>query len=351
MPNVSNGTMRAAILQAPRRFEVVERPIPEPGTGEIRVRAEVCGMCTGELDQFEGRAKNLDYPRFIGHEVSGVVDAVGPRVDRVQVGDRVTVYSEGKGYAEYTVVPASWAVKLAPSTPFELALGEPIACSVNGVRKADPQMGDSVALVGCGFMGLIMLQVFKARGAGMVVAVDRRDSMLDLARSMGADYTMNAATTDVEQEVKRLTDGRGVDIGVEAAGIQATLDLASSLVRMEGKLEVFGFHLGERRTVDWAYWNWMAFQIVNGHSRSPEIYVEGIRIGVHLMETGRLDMSRLVTHRYPLEDINRGFEMAVGKEEGFVKGVVLMAGDGGSETGDRGSARSKAIPTERESGR
>lgn len=315
--------MRAAILTRPRQFEVVERPVPEPGPGEIRVRTEVCGMCTGELDQFEGRGK-IDFPRFIGHEVSGVVDAVGPRVDEIKVGDRVTVYSEGKGYAEYTVVPASWAVKLAESTPFELALGEPIACSVNGVRKADPQLGDSVAIVGCGFMGLIMLQVFKARGAGTVIAVDKRQSMLDLATSMGADHALNSGSSDVVDEVKALTGGKGVDIGVEAAGIQPTLDLASDLVRMEGKLEVFGFHVGGRRTVDWAYWNWMAFQIVNGHTRNPDVYVEGIRIGVHLMETGRLDMSRLVTHRFPLKDINRGFEMAVGKEDGFVKGVVVF---------------------------
>ncbi|HEX7069436.1 MAG TPA: zinc-binding dehydrogenase [Rhodothermales bacterium] len=318
--------MRAAILQHPRHFEVVQRPIPEPGPGEIRVRTEVCGMCTGELDQFEGKG-NLEYPRFIGHEVSGVIDAVGDRVDNVAVGDRVTIYSDGKGYAEYTVVPATWAVKLAESTPFELALGEPIACSVNGVRKADPQMGDSVAIVGCGFMGLIMLQVFKARGAGTVIAIDRRDSMLELASSMGADHVLNTGSTDVIAEVKALTGGKGVDIGVEAAGIQATLDLTTQLVRMEGKLEVFGFHMGEPRKVDWGYWNWMAFQIVNGHTRNPDIYVEGIRIGVHLMETGRLDMSRLVTHRFSLEEINRGFEMAVGKADGFVKGVVVL-GDG-----------------------
>ena len=129
------------------------------------------------------------------------------------------VEKDGKGYAEYTVVPASWAVKLAASTPFELALGEPIACSVNGVRKADPQIGDSVAIVGCGFMGLIMLQVFKARGAGTVIAIDMRDSMLELAKSMGADVVLNPGTADVVEEVKARTGGKGVDIGVEAAGI------------------------------------------------------------------------------------------------------------------------------------
>lgn len=316
--------MQAAILEAPQRFVVTEQPVPEPGPGEVRVKAAVCGMCSGELEMWAGHVPGYEYPKFIGHEVSGYVDAVGPRVAGLREGDRVTVYAEGRGYAEYVVVPAAWAVKLAPETPFDLALGEPIACSVNGVRKAAPELGDSVALVGCGFMGLIMLQVFRAAGAGRLIAVDRRPSMLDLARRLGATDTLNPDEVDVVAAVKEKTDGRGVDIGVEAAGIQATLDLASKLVRMEGKLEVFGFHQGGLRQVDWAFWNWMAFQIVNGHTRSSHVYVEGIRIGVGLMEAGRLDMAPLVTHRFPLADINRGFEMAVSKAEGFVKGVVTF---------------------------
>src|SRR5690606_24653243 len=128
------------------------------------------------------------------------------------------------------------------------------------------------------------------------------------------------------REVKRLTDGRGVDVGVEAAGVQATLDLTSQLVRMEGALEVFGFHQGAPREVDWGYWNWMAFRVVNGHTRSAAVYVEGIRIGMGMLERGQLDMRPLVTHRFALADINRGFETASAKAEGFVKGVITFNG-------------------------
>lgn len=316
--------MQAAILQAPGRFEVEDRPVPEPGPGEVRVRAEVCGMCTSELDIFEGRNASLTYPRWLGHEVSGVVDAMGKGVTELQEGDHVALYAEGEGYAEYVVVPQAWAVKLGPSTPFEHALGEPIACSVNGVRKARPEIGDSVALVGCGFMGLIMLQVFRAAGCGDLIAIDRRESTLALARRLGATHTFHPE--EAADEVKRLTDGKGVDIGVEAAGVQATLDLTSQLVRMEGKLEVFGFHQGEPRRVDWGWWNWMAFDVVNGHTRNPAAYVEGMRIGVGLVERGQLDMGPLVTHRFRLGEINRGFETASAKEEGFVKGVVTFNG-------------------------
>lgn len=317
--------MKAAILEAPGRFVVTERPLPEIGSDEILVKSEVCGVCTSEVDMFEGKNKSLDYPRFIGHEVSGVVEEVGSRVTDLQPGDRVAVYSEGGGYAEYTVVPARWAVKLQEGTRFDYALGEPIACSVNGVRKAKPELNDSVALVGCGFMGLIMLQVFRASGAGSLIAIDRRRSALDLAEKLGATHTILADDPDdVIAEVKGLTDGQGVDIGVEGAGIQQTLDLTSKLVRMEGKLEVFGFHQGGMREVDWAYWNWMAFQIINGHTRTQSIYVDGMRIGIRLLESGKLNMEPLVTHRYGLKDINEAFESASAKQEGFVKGVIAF---------------------------
>jgi threonine dehydrogenase-like Zn-dependent dehydrogenase len=281
-------------------------------------------MCTSELDMFEGLNPSLTYPRLLGHEVSGVVDAVGEGVEGLRAGDRVALYAEGAGYAESVVVPAAWAVKLSPGIPFEHALGEPIACSVNGVRKVNPEIGDSVALVGCGFMGLILLQVFRARGAGLLIAVDRRESMLDLARQLGATHTFGP--DEAAREVKKLTGQRGVDVGVEAAGVQATLDLTVQLVRMEGTLEVFGFHQGAPRQVDWGYWNWMAFRVVNGHTRSAHIYVEGIRIGMGMLGRGQLDMSPLVTHRFGLKDINRGFETASAKEEGFVKGVITFTG-------------------------
>jgi 2-desacetyl-2-hydroxyethyl bacteriochlorophyllide A dehydrogenase len=314
--------MRAAVLQEPGRFTIEEKPRPEPGPGEILVETGICGVCTGEVDQFAGAMPGLDFPRFIGHEVAGTVVGIGKGVNDPREGDRVVLYAERGGYAEYVAVPAAWAVKLKETTPFHLALGEPIACSVNGVRRADPGLNDSVCIVGCGFMGLIMLQVFKARGAGLVVALDRRDEMLRLAESLGATHSVNPDQTDAVGAINDLTDGRGVDIGVEAAGNQHTLDLASKLVRMEGKLEIFGFHVGGKREVDIAQWNWMAFQLINGHTRSPHIYVEGIRIGMDLLESGKLNMDPLVTHRFPLDEINQGFRTAASKSTGFVKAVI-----------------------------
>ncbi len=315
--------MKAAVLEQPGRFALTERPKPEIGPTEVLVRTFVCGVCTSEIDMWEGHT-NVELPRFAGHEVSGIVETVGERVTNVAVGDRVALYAEGEGFAEYVKVPAAWAVKLDESVPFAYALGEPIACAVNGVRKAQPQLDDSVCIVGCGFMGLLMLQLFKTSGVGLLIAVDTRPAILDMARKLGATHIFNPKETDVVAEVKRLTDGRGVDIGVEGAGVQATLDLTTRLVRMEGKLEVFGFHQGAPRTVDWGYWNWMAFQIINGHTRTQQHYVDAMRIGLGMMARGALDMEPLVTHRFGLDDINDAFATASAKEDGFVKGVIVL---------------------------
>ncbi|MBI4429459.1 MAG: zinc-binding dehydrogenase [Ignavibacteriales bacterium] len=314
----------AAILQKPRHFSLEQHPLPKPRYDEVLVRTRASGICTSELDMWEGKAKGLEFPRFIGHEPSGIVESVGSDVTSISVGDHVAAWSEGKSYAEYFVSRESHLYKLRQDTPFEQALGEPIACAVNGVRKADVQLNDNVCIVGCGFMGLIMLQVFKANGAGLLAAIDTRESILDLAKQLGATHIMNPRRVNVKKAVLEITEGRGMDIGVEGSGRQETLDMTSELVRMEGKLEVFGYHQGEPRKVDWAYWNWMAFQIINGHTRSGHIYVEGMKIGLRLLEDRKLNMKPLITHRFRLDEINNAFEIASAKEEGFVKGVITF---------------------------
>jgi threonine dehydrogenase-like Zn-dependent dehydrogenase len=316
-------TIKAAILQAPKTFVVEDRPLPRPGSRQIRVRIHACGICTSELEMWEGKT-GLEFPRFIGHEVGGVIEEVGAEVTSVGVGDHVVLYAEGQGYAEALVIDEDRAVRLSPNTPFDLALGEPIACATNGVLKANPQLNDSVCLVGCGFMGLIMLQIFRVRGVGSIIVIDPRDSMLRIAKSLGATHTVNPRTTNAATAVKELTNGTGVDIGVETGGNQQTLDLVTDIVRMEGKLEVFGFHQGPPRHVNWGYWNWMAFQIVNGHSRSANIYMSGMRTGLALLESGALNMKPLVTDLFPLDGINDGFAKSCLKPEGFVKAVVTL---------------------------
>lgn len=322
--NPDEGSVKRATLLGPGEFVIEKTARPVLRRDEVLVRTMACGVCTSELGMWTGKAPETEYPKNLGHEVAGVIEEVADGVSSVQVGDHVAVWVESNGYGEYVASRGTYLYNLKDETHFDLALGEPIACAVNGVRKLDPQLNDSVCLVGCGFMGLIMLQVFRLRGVGLLIAVDTRDSVLKMAKKLGATHTLNPRREDVVSAVKELTDGQGVDIGVEAVGKQETLDLATDLVRMEGKLEVFGFHQGEARKVNWGYWNWMAFQIVNGHSRSAEVYVEGMQIGLKLLEAHKLNMADLVTHRYPLERINEAFQVASKKPEGFLKGVITF---------------------------
>jgi len=316
--------MKAAVLQKPGEFIIEEMEIPSIKPDEILVKVKACGICTSELDMWEGKAVGLEFPRFIGHEVAGVVEKTGENVTNFQTGDHVAIFAEGKGYAEYVAIPEKFAIKINKNTEFEHALGEPIACSVNGVRKTNIDINESVCIVGCGFMGLIMLQVFKYSGAGTLIAVDTRDSILKLAKNLGATHVYNPFNDNVVENVRELTNGKGIDIGVEAAGNQQAIDLTTELVRMEGKLQIFGFHQGEPRKINWGYWNWMAFQIINGHTRNPAIYVDGMRIGLNLLETKKLNMAPLVTHTFRLNDINDGFKKASEKSDSFIKGVITF---------------------------
>ena len=316
--------MKAAVLQKPGEFVIKEMDVPSIKPNELLVKVKACGLCTSELDMWEGKAIGLGFPRFIGHEVAGIVENVGADVTDFKIGDHVAIFAEGKGYAEYIAIPENFSIKISKDTNFQHALGEPIACSVNGVRKTSLDIHESVCIIGCGFMGLIMLQVFKLSGAGTLIAVDTRDSILKIARNLGATHTYNPLNENVIDKVKELTGGKGVDIGVEAAGNQQAIDLTTQLVRMEGKLEIFGFHQGEPRKIDWGYWNWMAFQIINGHTRNPDIYVDGMRIGLQLLEANKLDMAALVTHTFKLADINDGFKKASEKSDSFIKGVITF---------------------------
>jgi threonine dehydrogenase-like Zn-dependent dehydrogenase len=266
----------------------------------------------------------LDYPRYIGHEVSGEIMAVGAEVKEYKAGDRVSAWVDARGYAEEVTVKPERIFPIAREIAFEQALAEPISCATNGVLRANIQLGDSIALAGTGFMGLILLQELKLRGPSQIIAIDIREEMLGLARRLGADVVINPRQEDPVQRVKQLTHGKGVDVAFEVGGVQDTLDLAADLCRMEGKLVIFGYHPGPRQIKNLGFWNWMAFDIVNAHFRDLNTILRGARIGMELLNAGKIEMAPLITHKYSLEKIEAAFTAAKEKPKGFVKSVIVM---------------------------
>jgi L-iditol 2-dehydrogenase len=313
--------MRLAELAGPQDFRLVEIEPPSRAPGEVLVDVVVCGVCASELDTWRGLS-GVEFPRRIGHEVSGVVVEADP--DSVYApGDPVAVWTTGSGFAEQVSAPAD-ACRPLGSFPVALGLLEPVACAVNAVELADVRLADDVVVVGAGFMGSLVQQLVRMRGAHQVVVVDRRPDVLDLARRLGATRTVDTRTESAAEVVSSLTDGRGADITFEVTGVQGGLDQVSDLTRMSGKVVLVGFHQGEPRSLPLGHWNWMAYDLRNAHFRDTTTIMRGMDIAGRLLASERLDLAPLVTHRYPLEKINEAFATAVAKPDGFVKAVVTM---------------------------
>jgi 2-desacetyl-2-hydroxyethyl bacteriochlorophyllide A dehydrogenase len=316
--------MKIAVLRAPREFEVLDTPLPEIEPDEILVRVAACGVCTSELDQWEGKASGLNYPRYPGHEVSGVVEKVSSEVNSFRPGDRVGAWVTSRGFAEYVAVKAEYCFR-AGDVPLDLALAEPLACAVNAVELANLSLADDVVIIGAGFMGNLVQKLVQLQGPRHLIVADTRPDALERAKKMGATHVVNVRSESLAEVVKELTGGQGADASFEVTGAQAPLALLGDVTRMSGKVIIVGYHQGGMREIPLAYWNWMAFQILNAHFREIPTIMRGMRIGMRLLTSGRLTLDDLVTHRFPLNEINQAFLTAVEKPEGFVKSTIVMA--------------------------
>ena len=301
--------MRVAVLNAPRRLELIEQPVREPGPGELVLRVASCGVCASELDMWEGRS-DVEYPRFPGHEVSGIVERGG---GGFEPGDRVAAWVTERGFAEYVVVRAAHCFH-AGDVPLDLALAEPLACAVNAVELAAPRLGDDVVIIGAGFMGNLVQKLVQLKGPRHLTVIDTRTDALERARRLGAT---NAVDPRDEYDLQ-------VDVAFEVTGVQPALETLGDVTRMGGKVVIVGFHQGGVRELPLGAWNWMAYEIVNAHFRDVATIMRGMRQGMRLLTSGRIGLDDLVTHRFGLDDVNEAFAVAVEKPPGFVKATVTM---------------------------
>lgn len=316
--------MKAALLYGPHDWRIEEIESPAYNENELLVSIKACGVCHSELHQWEEVVPGLDYPRFIGHEASGVVKRVGKDIKKFKEGDRVALWIFGRGFAQEVTVNEEQTFPIADDISFEEALAEPISCTTNGLLKTKVRLSDRVAIIGTGFMGLILLQQLKHQGVSKLIAIDVRKEMLEKAKELGADIILNPNVVDVPDEIKKITCGSGVDVAFEAGGVQSTFDLLSQITRMEGKIVIFGYHPGKRIINDLGYWNWMAYDIINGHFRDMRKILDGSRRGMEMVNSKMIDMKPLITHRFKLSEIEDAFLAARDKPEGFVKAVVVI---------------------------
>ena len=331
--------MRAVVFHAPGEVRVEERAEPEPtAPGEAVVAVESTGICGSDLHIYHGRVP-IEPGFTIGHEFVGRVALAGEDVTAVSEGDRVLgcfctacgdcffcargdfhkcdrgrVFGHGKtlgslqgAQAEQVLVPgADLTLRRVPegmSNEVALFAGDVMGTGYHAIRAAEPEPGATVAVLGLGPVGLCAVQAARAAGAGAVVAIDEVAARLELAASFGAT-PVHLREDDVRASVKRMTEGRGADVTVDAVGHPDAFDLACRLTRKAGTVSVVGVY-AERMEVHMAMVWLKSLTVRTGHA-NVIAHVDAV---LDLMKEGKVDPGPLVSHHMKLDDAAEAYSL------------------------------------------
>jgi 2-desacetyl-2-hydroxyethyl bacteriochlorophyllide A dehydrogenase len=319
--------VKAAVLHGPRDVRVEASAFPPPGHDEVAVRVTLAGLCGTDYRIWTGE-RPVAYPRVMGHEFIGRVEAVGPGVSRVKPGDRVAVepnYScgvcplcrEGNrnlcqartavgidvdgGFAELARLPSRCCWPAPPALgDDDLLLTEPLAVVVRAVNRGLPRAGESAAVVGAGTLGLLAIQVLRAREA-RVLAVGRTARRLPLARAAGAETTHAIADGELGAAASAFSGREGVDLVVETAGTPDAVEHALALVRPGGRVVLTGLPHAPSSV---SFFSVVRREVTLTGSM---IYQDEFGEALRLLATGAVRPASLVTHRFPLAAIDAAF--------------------------------------------
>ncbi|MEM2262802.1 MAG: zinc-binding dehydrogenase [Candidatus Bathyarchaeia archaeon] len=335
--------MKAAMLYGIRDLRVEDVETPRVGAGEVLVRVRAATTCGTDLKIFQrGYVERvIKLPTVFGHEWAGDVVGVGEGLDwprkgmRVRAGNsapclRCFMCQKGKynlcenmtwlwgAYAEYIKVPAHMVrvnMQEIPSNVSyeEAAITEPLACVLHGIEEVGVGLGDSIAIIGAGPIGLLHLLTAKKVGAEKVIMVDLVEERLNFAKKLGADETVNAAMENVEERIKQLTNGYGADIVIEAIGRPETWEQAIKLVRKGGKvLEFGGCPPGTEVRVNTELLHYGEVTVMGTFHATPLHF----RKALNLIASRTINVAPLITRKMPLERIKEAFEiLATSKSE------------------------------------
>jgi len=348
------GKNRTLRLHAPRDLRFHNEPIPSPAPGEVLLEVLSVGVCRSDLDYWnDGRIGDqvIEEPLVPGHEFSARVVEVGEGVDRALEGRRVAVEPAipcmkcewclrgdtnicpnvrfcgtppvDGALRRYMAYPAGYVVALPESVSDDAgAVLEPLAIGVHAIDLAKPRLAQSAAVVGCGPVGLSILEAGRAAGMGRIFALDRLRWRLDLARDLGADETIDVDRADPVAALRDLTGGRGVDLVFEAAGTDDAPGLATELAAPGGKVFLAGIPPCDETR----------FRASTSRRRGLTIYA--VRRSRHTLERtldmltrGELDGDRLVSHRFPFSRAPEVFSLVHNYEDNVVKAIIRVGED------------------------
>lgn len=332
--------MKAAVLYGKGNIVIEDRPIPKPRIDEVLVKIKAASICGTDLHFFGGELP-IKEPRVLGHDFSGVVEAIGKNVTIFRKGDKVTSeimrycgecyhcllgnyhlcvdnifmgFEIDGAFQEYVTIPEKNVFKIPNGVSFEeAAILEPVTVSLHAMDFIQPKLGDRVAVFGQGPIGLVYDQVAMLQGLE-VIGIDIRDDRLRLAKELGAKHTINPTKDNVKEKILSITSGIGVDYSVEAVGKQVTIDQASEVTRSGGKIIIIGEGKGLRgppiRLDDIAI-----FTVFNGGSRKHPI-------ALSLISKGKVDVKKLITHTIDLTQVSDTLKKLCDGEMLAVKVIV-----------------------------
>ncbi|MFY9802064.1 MAG: galactitol-1-phosphate 5-dehydrogenase [Candidatus Acidiferrales bacterium] len=343
--------MKALLLSHYNNLEIADFAVPVPAPHEVLVRVAACGICGSDVHGYDGSSGRRIPPIVMGHEAAGTIAALGGSVANFSVNDRVTFdstvscgvcsfcargdvnlcdrrevlgvscqdYRRAGAFAEFVAVPSHIVYRLPPTISFpEAALLEAVAVAVHAVAQAHTTPGGAALVVGAGTIGLLCLQALRAQGWSRVFIADIDESRLTLARTFGATATL-LSDSKLDAEVKRLTNGEGVDLVVEAVGRNESVAASIDAVRKGGTVVLVGNISPE---VNLPLQKVVTRQIrLQGSCASAGEYPRAIE----LLAAGAIDVKPLITAVAPLEDGPGWFKRLHAREPGLTK-VVLAPG-------------------------
>lgn len=350
-------TMKALLLSEYKNLELKDMPAPVPGPDDVLVQVAACGICGSDVHGYDGSTGRRIPPIVMGHEAAGVVAAIGCEVSGFAKGDRVTFDSTvycgvcdfcRKGevnlcnnrqvvgvscdefrrhgaFAEYVTVPARILYPLPPALSYaEAAMLEAVSVALHGVHVSGMKGGESVLVIGAGMIGLLLLQAARAAGAARVFVADIDATRLKLAADLGADKTLQLSGAEVLGEVLRLTEGRGVDVVLEAVGRNETVVSAIDCVRKGGTVSLVG-NITPQVTIPLQ--KVVSRQIrLQGSCASSGEYPEAMQ----LIAEGKIKVGPLITAVAPLTDGPEWFRRLYAREPNLMK-IVLDPREGAAK--------------------
>lgn len=336
---------RAAVLYGHRDMRIEERPVPVAGRGEALLQVRACTICGSDLHYYD-HGVPLPAPLVMGHEFAAEVVALGPETHGIEVGARVAVepgISCGvceqclHGYPnlcpyvhfcstspidgalqEYMAFPVHSLFPLPPAFSYvDGAMLEPLCIAIKALDFGKLRVGETAAVIGCGVIGLLTVQLLRAAGATEIFVTDSRAYRMEAARHAGATTLLNAANPAADL-IER-TGGRGVDVVFEAASSSATPQQALEMARIGGRVVLVGIQPSNH------------FELQSGTLRRKAVTLIPLRRSAHvypraiaLVQRGLVQLDWLVTHRFPLEEANKAFALAADYADGVLRAAVEM---------------------------